>query len=242
MTDIPFDILRRLNAITAKRPRTVIQHIIRHGSITSQQLTELYGYEHPPRAIRDVREQGVPIVTEFMKTEDGKRIAIYRFGDLASWETCVRKSLGRTALTKVLKEALIERYGAKCAVYLEPMDANELQIDHRIPYEIGGEVDTTNVDAFMLLSPSANRAKSWSCEHCENWKRKDPYFCLRCFWAHPENYSHIAGLERRAVYLMFSGEEIQDYDKLRSLAGDLPAQVIIKQIIHEKLSSCERLP
>lgn len=236
MTEIPPRILARLNAITAKRPRTVIQHLIRHGSVTSQQLTDLYGYEHPPRAIRDVREQGVPVVTERMKTTDGKRIAVYRFGDFSKMGTNIRKSLGRTALTKVLKDALIERYGAKCAVYLEQMDVNELQIDHRIPYEIGGEADTANVDAFMLLSPSANRAKSWSCEHCENWQRKDPCFCLRCFWAHPENYTHIAGLERRAVYLMFSGDEVQDYDKLRALSGDLPAQMIIKQIIHERLS------
>ena len=25
----------------------------------------------------------------------------------------------------------------------------------------------------MLLSPSANRDKSWACEHCDNWNKKD---------------------------------------------------------------------
>lgn len=53
------NILDRLNAITAKRPATVIQHIIKHGFITTEELITNYGYEHAPRAARDVRERGV---------------------------------------------------------------------------------------------------------------------------------------------------------------------------------------
>ena len=47
------------------------------------------------------------------------------------------------------------------------MDERVLQIDHRVPYEVGGDdkSETLNPDDFMLLSGSANRAKSWSCEH-----------------------------------------------------------------------------
>jgi hypothetical protein len=54
---------------------------------------------------------------------------------------------------------------------LEETDERLLQIDHRIPYEVGGDGDESelNPEEFMLLSGSANRAKSWSCEHCENW-------------------------------------------------------------------------
>ena len=50
------EFLKLLDSITAKRPKTVIQHILKHGFITSQELKDLYGYNHPPRAIRDVRE------------------------------------------------------------------------------------------------------------------------------------------------------------------------------------------
>ena len=49
--------------VTAKRPKTVIDHIIKHGHITTEELKEKYGYNHPPRAARDVRESGIPIVT-----------------------------------------------------------------------------------------------------------------------------------------------------------------------------------
>ena len=40
------------------------------------------------------------------------------------------------------------------------MDENILQVDNRVPYEIGGEQDEEDLDRFLLLSPSANRAKS----------------------------------------------------------------------------------
>jgi len=35
---LPEDFLQRCRAVAAKRPRTVIAHILRHGSITTEQL------------------------------------------------------------------------------------------------------------------------------------------------------------------------------------------------------------
>ena len=51
--------IERAKAVTAKRPKTVIDHILVHGQITTDELKSVYGYNHPPRAARDVREQGV---------------------------------------------------------------------------------------------------------------------------------------------------------------------------------------
>lgn len=237
MVKVTKAIRKRLDAIVAKRPRTVIQHLLKFGTITTLELTERYGYEHPPRAIRDVREYGIPLVRFSVKDKAGKTIAAYRFGDLKTWSTLPCKSAGRTLLTKALKKALIAEFGARCSIYLEKMDEAVLQVDHRVPYEIGGERDTSKVDSFMLLCPSANRAKSWTCEHCENWNRKDVNFCLRCFWAHPENYEHVAGKRIRQVSLLFSGDEVEDYCKLIELAGQDSAQATIKRILHEHLRS-----
>ena len=55
----PKAIINKLNAITEKRPSTVIQHILKYGFITTEELKGKYGYEHAPRAARDVRERGV---------------------------------------------------------------------------------------------------------------------------------------------------------------------------------------
>ena len=231
MVKLSKKIRNRLEAVSAKRPRTVIQHILKHGSITTQELSEVYGYEHPPRAIRDVRELGIPIVTAKTKDKSGKSIAEYKFGDLSKWCGVPGKASGRTALAKTLKDALIEKFGSRCFIYLEAMDAAELQVDHRVPYEIGGEVSPEDTESFMLLCPSANRAKSWTCEHCENWERKDASFCLRCFWAHPEDYDHVAGKFQKVVTIVFTGDEIEDYNRLIALVGEDNAEKAIKEMI-----------
>lgn len=79
--DITPEFRKKLLSVTAKRPTTIIKHILEHGSITSEEIKSLYGYNHPPRAVRDVREQGIPIETFRIKDSEGRNIAAYRFGD-----------------------------------------------------------------------------------------------------------------------------------------------------------------
>ena len=235
MNEYPKEFLDLLQSVKAKRPQTVIKHILEHGFITSEELKNTYGYNHPPRAVRDVREHGIPIITYRVTGTDGRKIAAYKFGDPTDIQNNLSKAAGRTVLSKALKQALIDKYGSKCFIYLETMDKEVLQVDHRIPYEIGGEHDEKDIDYYMLLSPSANRAKSWTCEHCGNWQKKDSSFCLRCFWAYPENYDHIAGKFEKIISLVFTDDEIDDYYKLIELSGEKTAQEIIKQIIHKHL-------
>ena len=90
----------------------------------------------------------------------------------------------------------------------------------------------------MLLSGSANRAKSWSCEHCENWNnKKDKSICLTCYWAFPENYKHIAMKQIRRVDLLWQGEEIKVYNKIKrqSKKENKEIQNIIKEIIEKNI-------
>jgi hypothetical protein len=231
----PKEFLDFLNSITAKRPRTVIQHILEHGFITSEELKNTYAYDHPPRAVRDVREYGIPIVTYRINGSNGRSIAAYKFGDPNEVSNNVSKVSGRTVLAKNLKQALIKKYGSKCFVYLEDMNESLLQIDHRVPYEIDGEQNNQAIEVFMLLSPSANRAKSWTCEHCVNWIKKDKAFCIRCFWAHPEDYDHIAGKYEKIISVVFTGDEIEDYNKLIQMSGKENAQSLIKEIVKDYL-------
>ena len=80
-TGLPEGFLKKLRSVTAKRAKTVIDHILKHGSVTTEELSELYGYEHAPRAARDVRELGIPLETYRVEGKSGRRIAAYRFGD-----------------------------------------------------------------------------------------------------------------------------------------------------------------
>ena len=210
----PEEFIKLLKSVNAKRPKTVIEHILKHGQITTEELKDIYGYNHPPRAIRDVREQGIPIKTFRVTGSDGRKIAAYKFGDPS--EVRATQLSGRTAFSSNLKDLLIEKYGACCNIYLEPFPIRELQIDHRVPFEIAGDNGelTDDVNEYMLLSASANRAKSWSCENCPNWKSKQIEYCKTCYWAYPESYSHIAMRDIRRLDLLWAEEEIGEYETL----------------------------
>ena len=49
------EFVKLCKAVTAKRPKTVIDHILKRGFITTQELKDTYGYNHPPRAAIDGR-------------------------------------------------------------------------------------------------------------------------------------------------------------------------------------------
>lgn len=233
------EFLELCRSVKAKRPKTVINHILEYGHITTEELKEKYGYNHPPRAIRDVKEHGIPLEMFRVTGSDGRKIAAYRFGK--SGGKRFRKLAGRTGLSKKIKEALVAKYGCKCFIYLEDTDERELQIDHRIPYEVDGDGTDENLDPeqFMLLSGSANRAKSWSCEQCENWNDlKDRSICLSCYWACPENYSHIAMRQIRRLDLIWQGEETRQYENLKAEAQTAGQELpdYVKAIIAKTLS------
>jgi hypothetical protein len=238
--DLPNDFVEKCKAVTAKRPRTVIEHILEHGYVTSEELRDKYGYNHPPRAARDVREQGIPLETFRVTGSDGRKIGAYRFGDPRTAR--FSKLRGRTDFTRKLKRKLIEQHGARCAIYLEEFDERDLQIDHRIPFEVSGDVSEANDDPdnYMLLSGSANRAKSWSCEHCVNWlELRKIEICQRCYWAFPEDYDHIAMRQIRRVDILWAGEEISIYEQLKERTRELQEEVpaYIKQIIERHLKA-----
>ncbi len=238
MPDLPKDFITLCHSVTAKRPKTVIDHILKYGFITTEELKETYGYNHPPRAVRDVREHSIPIETFRVTGSDGRSIAAYRFGDVT--ERRFTKLSGRTGLSKKIREALIEKYGSKCFIYLEEIDKRELQIDHRIPYEVGGDEQSNelNPEDFMLLSGSANRSKSWSCEHCDNWNNiKNRAICLTCYWAYPEHYTHVAMRQFRRIDLVWQGDEIDIYEKLKAKAHSLEKEVplLVKKIIEQEI-------
>lgn len=230
------EFVKQCKNVTAKRPRTVIDHILQHGFITTQDLKDTYGYNHPPRAVRDVKENGIPIEMFRVEGSDGRKIAAYRFGDPT--KVRIGKVGGRTAFTKVLKKALVEKFGARCAIYLEKFDERELQIDHRIPFEVAGDDGEQRPEDFMLLCSSANRAKSWSCEHCANWlEQKDPKICQTCYWAFPDNYTHIAMRPARRLDIMWTGAEVEVYDRLKKKSSELQQEMpaFVKKIIEKNL-------
>ena len=211
--------MRALKSVRGKRARIVIEHILKHGSITTEQLKDTYGYDHPPRAIRDVLDQGIPLEKTATTSKEGRRIAEYRLGDL----TQIRGGRigGRRQFPKAFKVQLGIVHDGRCAICHAKFELRALQVDHRVPYEVSGDKPGAALQAadFMLLCGSCNRAKSWSCEHCQNWvDLKAPGTCRNCYWASPQTHSHVAMHEIRRLDLSWVGDEVQDHDRLRAAA------------------------
>ncbi len=199
---------RAVKAITA---------MLDNGSVTTEQLSAM-GYEHPPRAIADVKDNGIPVSKTMEVSAAGRRMARYFLGtaaDIRDGQT------GRTNFSKKFRQQLLAAYGAKDAITGATHDPRSLQIDHRVPFRVGGDhgLATDDIDAFMLLDGKSQRQKSFSCEQCENFRvLGNPDICRTCFWAFPENYSHVAMAEVRRVDIVWQAKEVLEFDVIKGRA------------------------
>src|SRR5207249_6033603 len=133
----PKEFLEHLQSITNKRAKIVINHILKHGFITAEDLENTYGYSHPPRAARDVREAGIPLETFKVKSAEGKSIAAYKFGNLEELET--KRIAGRVQFSKAFKRTLYEAGNGRSHICNGQFEERYLQVDHRVPYEVAGD-------------------------------------------------------------------------------------------------------
>lgn len=225
-TKIPAKLLERINSITNKRARVVLDTLLKKGSISTSEL-QAVGYDHPPRAARDVVELGIALKRVTVKRKDGQSIASYIFDER---ELDPLKT-GRVVIAKKERDAIIRRKGSKCNVC---RGTNNLQLDHRIPYQVAGESQRYEDDPFQVLDGSCNREKSWECEHCQNWlKAKDLDVCDTCYWANPDQYTHVAMRPERRVDMIWVGGEVKVFERLltearrnkRSVAEEIKTKI-----------------
>ena len=108
-----------------------------------------------------------------------------------------------------------------CGICQTSYESRYFQLDHRVPFEVGGEPATPEIKEYMPLCGSCNRAKSWSCEHCENWlEKKEPTICATCYWASPEDYDHVAMRQMRRLDVVWEEKEIADFQVVADVAQE----------------------
>lgn len=197
----------------SKRAAQARDILLERGTVTTAELNRL-GYDHPPRAIGDLKDAGVTVVTEMVQIE-GRRMAQYTLIDTFGSNEKIRRQL-----PKKFRDGLYRQFDYRCAICGGEYSSRELQTDHRIPFRIAGDPEDLDTRYFMPLCGSDNRAKSWTCERCTNWKMKDPAMCEQCYWANPEEYSHIAGVEERRLAFVVRGDEVKTFDRLVEAARD----------------------
>jgi len=210
--NLPQQLLDRIAKVRKRRARLVLDHIAEKGMITTEEL-QAAGYSHPPRARQDAKDLGFHLKTIRVKHSNGRSIAAYEFdeGELDPSKT------GRRPLPKKERDALIKASGSKCQICGA---RHNLQVDHRIPYEVAGESQYNEAEPYQILDGSCNRKKSWSCEHCENWTTlKNLDTCQSCYWANPLHYSHVAMQQERRIDLVWIGDEVSGFDALKREAN-----------------------
>ena len=198
-----------------KRAIVALEILLEKGQVSTDDLKNL-GYNHPPRAIGDVRDLGIPIITgSGVSEETGRTMAVYMFGSSA--DIRAGRIGGRSAFPKRFKKSLIAHYGSFDSLTRARLDESVLQIDHRVPFRVSGEINPIHrrVEDFMLLDASSQRQKSHACENCENFKdRQEVKICRTCYWAFPTNYKHIAMKEVRRTDLFWNENEVAIVDQL----------------------------
>ena len=74
--ELPEDFEKVLSSVKNKRAKFLIDTIKEKGFCSTEDLKNA-GYEHAPRAARDVRELGIPLETSRVKDSKGKWIGRY---------------------------------------------------------------------------------------------------------------------------------------------------------------------
>lgn len=193
-----------IEEVTNKRARFVLDAIVRNGMVSTEEISKA-GYDHPPRAAQDVRDLGFPLKTLNVKHSNGRRIAAYTL-DLEKMQN--PDMAGRHAISKKLRQRVIDSAGGECRFCLSSVN---LQVDHRIPYQVGGESKDGDEATFQVLCGSCNRTKSWACEHCPNFlEAKDVQICGSCYWSGSDSYTHVATVEERRADLIWIGKSETD--------------------------------
>jgi hypothetical protein len=74
--EIPDELRARIEAVTNKRARVVLDHIVKFGSITADDI-QGYGYREHRRAVQDCRDLGFPIKSARVKSPQGGTVGVW---------------------------------------------------------------------------------------------------------------------------------------------------------------------
>lgn len=214
-----------LASIKPKRVRRFIDAILAKGFVTTEDIKN-QGYGHPPRSAQDAKDHGIPLIT----TPLSGRGYAYTFGDFAGARP---EFIGRAAISKSFRDEMLQHYGCREAFSGQVVDSRLLQIDHRVPYQVGGDPPLPrSTRDYMLLGRHSQREKSAFCERCPNFQHRDPAVCRTCFFASPEHYDHIGTRSRRRLVIEFDTDLELD---VHSRLGD-DKQAHVKAILTSALA------
>lgn len=212
------------------RARKALELMLEHGSVTTGDL-KAAGYDHPPRAIRDVKDAGLVVESELVNVT-GIRMSRYSLVDSTS-----DGFVQRRPISNAFRNQLFDIAGHRCAVCGAEFITRMLQADHRVPFAIGGD-PPLELRYYMTLCSSDNRAKSKSCETCPNWTARDVETCKTCYWHDPDRYEHVATVDERRIMITARGSDVAGVDRLAEKAAQ--EGLSLSELLLEIISASSR--
>ena len=215
------------------RGAKLLAALIEKGEMTTKELEES-GYGHPPRVRMDLQDIGIEIGTHYdtPNPQSGNRMGTYYLISPTPGEITKK----RRPPPKSFKKKLVTKHKNLCAITQYVFPENELQMDHRIPFLVGGDPDSYKLDDWMPLSGSAQMLKKKACDDCENSSAKDVKICGTCYWAFPESYTHVATIPQIVATMVFRGDdEVKLFEKISDIAknNNRSDNEIIKSILNQ---------
>jgi hypothetical protein len=75
-----------------------------------------------------------------------------------------------------------------------------------------------------------------------NWlELRKPEICRECYWAYPDNYTHVAMQAVRRTDIIWWGPEIDTYERLKKRTAELQRNIpgYVKELIDAHLKSAQ---
>jgi len=68
---------------------------------------------------------------------------------------------------------------------------------------------------------------------------KKAEICRNCYWASPDNYTHVAMRAARRADILWTGAEVESYEKLKRRTLELQRNIpgYVKEIIEQHLKA-----
>jgi hypothetical protein len=175
-----------LSAERSPREKSTLGVYLRQGYVTKQDCYDL-GFD--PVVTRDLTKHGIVF--------ESRQGAIY-----LDIERSNADHGGPSQMATRRRDVLIEASGFVCNLCGATFEKKRLAVDHRIPHQIVGDriVVEHGDAAFQVACYYCNNRKQQACRACPA-QESDGQECPTCYWASPEDYTHVARVPERRLVL-----------------------------------------
>jgi hypothetical protein len=198
----------------SKRGNFVRDTMLTKGSVTRW---DMLGAGYDPVAVCDLTSLGVTVSTK-MISEKGKSSMEYTLNPQAF----IDRAESRMFMTPKERRRFFRSYGCKCLTCSLTLDPRSLQVDHRIPFILVGNslVKLEGYSALKPACPSCNSTREDICRECikKRGTNHEVLECRTCYWAYPENYTHIAGTHRSLILVASTRDDPSKLEQVREFA------------------------